>query len=126
MMGIKQIAYVVLAIAVISAVGVAYSRVYKAGYTAAVVEIQEEAIRRQNEAAEAMRMAQDLGIAAAEIGLQHEDEVIEGIRDVEKQISEVVTACDDLGPDFLRVYNAAASASNRAAVDRPEPATEPD
>ena len=125
-MGLKIWAYVVLAGILVTGITVAFSKTYQAGYNAAVVEAQEAAIIAQNKAQESLRVANDLARAAGEIGLQNEDEVSEGIRNVEKQIPDVVSDCIDLGPDFLRVFNAATNAGNRIQVDRPEPAAEPD
>ena len=129
----KLYIYAGIAVALMAFSYWAYGQVYDAGYDAAVVKMQEEAILRQNEAIEAARAEWELTAAAAEREIVIEERIVEVIREVEREIPtvverivEVTPECADLGPEFLGVFNAAISASNNRADTSTGSATEPD
>ena len=132
-MGLKVWAYVALAATLIGAAGFAYSRVYRAGYNAAVVLQQQIAIKRQNVAIAEARLEWEATAAAAEVEIRIEERIVERIRVVEREIPtvverivEVTPECNDLGGDFLRVYNDAIRASHNREDSGSDTATEPD
>jgi hypothetical protein len=132
-MGLKIWAYVALAATLIGAASFAYSRVYRAGYNAAIIVQQQIAIKRQNVAIVEARLEWEATAAAAEVEIRIEERIVERIRVVEREIPvvverivEVTPECNDLGPEFLRVYNDAIRASHNRDDGGPDTTTEPD
>ena len=115
-------AYVILAGVLIGAATAAYSAIYKSGYNDAVVEQQELAIERQNQAIEDARAEWEATREAAEAEVIIEERIVEVIREVEREVPrvverivEVTPECRTLGPDYAGLLNAAVDASNSRA-----------
>ncbi len=132
-MGLKLFAMGAFGIALISFSVWAYGKIYSSGFNAAVVEQQQIAIKRQNVAIVEARLEWEATAAAAEVEIRIEERIVERIRVVEREIPtvverivEVTPECNDLGTDFLRVYNDAIRAGHRREDDSPDTTTESD
>lgn len=115
-------AYVILAGIVIGGLSAAARAMYKSGYNDAVVEQQELAIERQNEAIDAARAEWEATQEAAEAEIVIEERIVEVIREVEREVPVVVERivetkpeCRDLGTEYAGLLNAAVRASNSRA-----------
>ncbi len=111
----------------------AYGQVYDSGYGAAVSKMQEDAIRRQNDAIASARAEWELTVSVAEVEIIVEERIVEKIRVIERKIPFLVTKivevrpeCGDLGPDFLGLFNEAISASNSRGAEDPTVTTQLD
>lgn len=118
----KVWAYVILAGLLVTAIGAGARQLYKSGYNAAVVEQQELAIERQNQAIEDARAEWERTNEAAEAEIIIEERIVEVIREVEREVPrvverivEVTPECRDLGDDYAGLLNAAVRASNSRA-----------
>jgi|2_EtaG_2_1085320.scaffolds.fasta_scaffold10747_2 uncharacterized membrane protein len=126
-MGIKQIAIAAVVIVILGAMGASYKFTYNAGWNGAVLEHQDLATEAQNRAIEAARREWEITAEAARQTIEDESSITEEIRNVDREIPGVNTPdCVDLGADFLRVFNAAVSASNDGKDNSTETAAEPD
>lgn len=125
-MNLKIWAYLAIVIAILGGSKWAHSAIYKAGFNAAIVE-QERLIQEAKEQAK-----QDADekwsqiVANAEGQIVVEEKIVEVIREIEKEIPTVVERivtvkpeCDDLGPDFVRLWNAQVSAGSSGEIDSP-------
>ena len=115
-------AYVILAGLVIGAATAGAKAIYDSGYDAAVVEQQELAIERQNEAIADARAEWERTLEAAEAEIIIEERIVEVIREVEREVPrvverivEVTPECSDLGTEYAGLLNAAVRASNSRA-----------
>jgi len=116
---VKIFGYLALAVTLIVAAGAAYRAINDAGYNRAIVEMQTDSIKAQNEAIE-KRMAEWIATQnEAEVVIQIEEKIVEKIRVVTKEVPKVVKEiitikpeCSDLGPEYAGLLNAAVRASN--------------
>jgi predicted nucleic acid-binding protein len=127
-MGIKVWAYVALATILVGAGWTAYSKIYNAGYSAAVNEFQGQALQLAERRVKEARRQWDLSAEAASVQIVVEERIVERVREVEREIPRVIetvrTECRDLGSDVMRVYNdaiIAATATAGNAADTSEP-----
>ena len=125
----KTFAILGIVIVLVTAGGIAYNKVYDAGYLAAELKWRNAQQAAIADAVAAAREQWDEAAAVAAENLEKETEIVERVRIVEREVPKIVervvrAECRDLGPDIQRVYNDAIRASDAAGEDVDGP-TEP-
>ena len=107
--GLKFLAYGLLAAAVVSGAAVLHHKVWQSGYDKAVSELKADQLEAIERAVADARREWERSNEVANAVLEKERALREVTNDLTKQIPKAVAGseCSHLGPDFLRVFNAA-------------------
>lgn len=118
-------AYLAIAVLLVGAAG----GVYKAGFVSAKAKYQDATLAAVAVALKDAKIKWDDNVEIAKTEFIIEERIVEVTREIEKRIPYAVETikyeCRDLGPDFVRLYNDAITASITPASGVTDP-TEPD
>lgn len=107
--GLKFLGYGLLAVALVTGAGVLHHKIWQSGYDKAVAEMQSDQLEAIERAVADARAEWERSNEVANDVLDKERALREATNELTKQIPKAIadSSCSHLGPEFLRLFNAA-------------------
>jgi len=107
--GLKYLGYGVLAVSLVTGAGILHHKIWQSGYDKAVAEMQSDQLEAIERAVADARQEWERSNEVANAVLDKERALREATNELTKQIPKAAaeSGCSNLGPEFLRLFNAA-------------------